>query len=186
MKSALVALAEYDATWPAKFAVEKAHLLAIASGWNLGGVEHVGSTAVPGMLAKPVIDIMFGIKTLDDAKPAIKVLEQYGYQYWPYKTAVMHWFCKPNAAVRTHHLHLVPFESALWHERIKFREILRSNPAIAAQYATLKRELAAAYPDDREAYTQQKWPFIQQILQRAEFSHSHAGVLEPNAQAVVN
>lgn len=76
----------------------------------------------------------------------------------------MHWFCKPSDAYRTHHLHLIPYGSPLWRERIKFRELLRSNSLVAAEYAKLKRELAANYAFDRETYTEKKWPFIEKVL----------------------
>ena len=117
------------------------------------------------MLAKPVIDIMFGVKSLEESKPAIKVLQESGYEYWPYKTEVMHWFCKPSDAFRTHHLHLIPFDSPLWKERIKFRDTLRSNGGVAAKYAVLKKKLAIKYKEDREAYTQEKWPFIKKVVE---------------------
>jgi len=131
----------------------------------MGGIEHVGSTAVEGMMAKPVIDIMFGVKTLAESTPAINALVNGGYTYWPYKPDVMHWFCKPSDAFRTYHLYLVPFESNLWNQRIKFRDVLRSNKKVAHDYAQLTQELAGRYKEDREQYTQQKWPFIQQVLQ---------------------
>ncbi len=167
MSRASVILEEYDSSWVSKFEEEKAHLLSIAGEWNYGSVEHVGSTAVPGMVAKPVIDVMFGVQSLEESKPAIDTIVENGYEYWPYKTEVMHWFCKPSDAFRTHHLHLIPFESSLWQERIKFRELLRSNKHVALQYAQLKRELAASHKEDREQYTQKKWPFIQEALANA-------------------
>lgn len=164
MTRASIILEEYDSSWPEKFKKEKAYLLSVAGPWNDGTIEHVGSTAVPGMVAKPVIDIMFGVKSLEHSKPAIEVLVESGYEYWPYKTDVMHWFCKPTDAFRTHHLHLIPFGSPLWNERIKFRELLRSDKSIFEQYAKLKQGLAASHKEDREAYTQKKWPFIKQAL----------------------
>jgi len=168
MNRAAVILEDYDPSWPAKFEEEKSRLMAIAGEWHYGGIEHVGSTAVPGMVAKPVIDIMFGIKSLEESKSAIDVLVAHGYEYWPYKKEDMHWFCKPSDAFRTHHLHLIPFESPLWQERIQFREVLRSDKNIASQYASLKRQLAASYIEDREAYTDKKGPFIQQVLKSAQ------------------
>ena len=164
MKRASVILHEYDSSWPVKFAAEKAYLISIVGDWNYGSIEHIGSTAVPNMVAKPIIDIMFGVKSLEESKPAINILQEHGYQYWPYKTEVMHWFCKPSDAFRTHHLHLVTFESPLWKERIQFRDILRSDKTVAARYASLKTELASLYKEDRETYTEKKWPFIQQVL----------------------
>lgn len=117
------------------------------------------------MIAKPIIDIMFGVKTLEDSKLAIDALVKAGYDYCPYKPDVMHWFCKPSNAFRTHHLHLIPFESDLWKERIKFRDILRTNNKLANNYANIKQALASQYKEDREAYTQEKWPFIKKVLQ---------------------
>ncbi len=104
------------------------------------------------------------MQTLEESKPAIDVLSANGYQYWPYKSDVMHWFCKPDDSFRTHHLHLVPFESELWQQRICFRDRLRNSAALAKEYAELKRALAAKYRNDREAYTEKKWPFIQKVL----------------------
>lgn len=164
MSGAPVILEEYDYSWPTKFKEEKEYLMAVAGKWLYGSIEHVGSTAIPGMLAKPVIDVMFGVKSLNESKPAITSLVESGYEYWPYKTEVMHWFCKPSDAFRTHHLHLIPYGSPLWQERIKFRDLLRSNSSVAVEYSNLKRKLATAYKEDREAYTENKWPFIQQAL----------------------
>ena len=76
----------------------------------------------------------------------------------------MHWLCKPSDAVRTHHLHLVPFGSPLWHDRLAFRDYLRRHPPIAAEYVALKRELAAKYEFDRSAYTDAKEPFVRRVL----------------------
>jgi len=129
-----------------------------------GPIEHVGSTAVPGLKAKPIIDIMVGVKDLDSSVGAIDVLQRNGYCYYPYKTEVMHWFCKPTPEYRTHHLHLVPYDSPLWRERIKFRDILRSNGKFAEQYAQLKVSLARDLTDDRERYTELKWSFIEGVL----------------------
>lgn len=165
--SAPVQLSAYNPEWPARFEAEKRCLTDKIGPWLWGGIEHVGSTAVPGLLAKPVIDIMFGVQSLEDSKPAIDILVCNGYQYFPYKPDVMHWFCKPSDVFRTHHLHLIPYESQLWQERIQFRDLLRSNQKIASEYAALKQSLATRYQYEREAYTQAKWPFIQQALAMA-------------------
>ena len=163
-EEAHVHVAPYDPTWPAQFAVERAALEPLLRRWRVGAIEHVGSTAVVGLLAKPVIDIMVGVQSLAASEPAKVVLQEHGYQYAAYKTDVMHWFCKPSFAHRTHHLHLVPYESPLWRERISFRNLLRSDPAVAERYAALKLELARRYEFDREAYTRAKAPFIARAL----------------------
>lgn len=164
MDSAAIEIAQYDVRWPAMFDEEKSKLQAIAGEYLTGSIEHIGSTSVNGLMAKPVIDIMFGVSSLEASVSAIEKIKQYGYCHSPYKQEVMHWFCKPSEHVRTHHLHLVPFESTLWHQRIKFRDILRQNPDVANSYQTLKLQLAVQSQHDRENYTKQKWPFIQQIL----------------------
>ncbi|QJR82725.1 GrpB family protein [Alteromonas pelagimontana] len=161
-------LKQYNDEWPSLFESERAFLLNLIGSCLAGSVEHVGSTAVQGMVAKPVIDIMFGVKDLESSRGAITILQQNGYCYYPYKADVMHWFCKPTPEFRTHHLHLIPFQSPLWRERIKFRDALRESPAIAEAYADLKLSLAADVGSDREAYTQQKWPFIQKVLSSAK------------------
>jgi GrpB-like predicted nucleotidyltransferase (UPF0157 family) len=164
MKEAPVHVVTYDPSWIDEFAREKAFLEPLLAPWRKGPIEHVGSTAVVGMCAKPVIDIMAGVTSLPDSEPAKDVLRQAGYQYAEYKTDVMHWFCKPSFALRTHHLHLVPFESSLWHERLAFRDLLRANAEVAEAYASLKRELAQTFEFDREGYTEAKFPFIMHAL----------------------
>ncbi|WP_431637165.1 GrpB family protein [Dyella sp. KULCS107] len=91
-------------------------------------------------------------------------MEALGYLYWPYKADVMHWFCKPSDAHRTHHLHLVPYGSELWRARLGFRDALRANAHLAQEYAQLKLDMANKYRHDREAYTQSKTEFVQQVL----------------------
>src|SRR5262249_40228433 len=143
-------------------------LLAAAIGqWLCGPIEHVGSTAVPGVAAKPVIDIMAGVESLERSRPALVVVERLHYCYAPYRADVMHWFCKPSPAFRTHHLHLVPFGSRLWIERLAFRDYLRAHGAVAQEYAELKRRLAEAHRFDREAYTEAKTPFVERIVRDA-------------------
>ncbi|WP_444927927.1 GrpB family protein [Microbulbifer sp. TRSA002] len=159
-----IELENYNSAWPDAFEKEKGILLNVAGEWLCGAVEHVGSTSVPGLSAKPIIDIMFGVKDLPSSKPAIEALSVINYCYYPYKDDVMHWFCKPKPEYRTHHLHLIPFKSNLWQERLKFRDILRNNRTIAQKYAALKQKLAQDNPQDREAYTENKWPFIKAVL----------------------
>jgi GrpB-like predicted nucleotidyltransferase (UPF0157 family) len=162
---AKIELTEYSTDWPLLFEKEKAFLFEKIGKWLRGSIEHIGSTAVPNLMAKPVIDIMFGVESLVSSRPAIDIMEKNGYCYFPYKADVMHWFCKPSDAHRTHHLHLVPFESDLWKERIQFRDILRSKRTIAKDYEELKKELAVKYANDRELYTDLKYPFIKKVTE---------------------
>ena len=159
-----VILAPYNPGWPAMFEAERRLLAEVLAPWLAGPIEHVGSTAVEGLAAKPVIDIMAGVESLDGSRPALMALEPLHYCYAPYREDVMHWLCKPGPALRTHHLHLVPFNSRLWRDRIAFRDRLREYRHIAAEYAELKRRLAAAYANDRERYTDAKSGFIENVL----------------------
>lgn len=166
MSDASVKVVSYNPDWPAMFLAEQQHLTEVLSSWLCGSIEHVGSTAVPGLAAKPVIDIMVPVESLSASKEAIKALQNVGYCYYPYKADVMHWFCKPSPEVRTHHLHLIPVGSELWKQRVAFRDHLRNSPQDLKRYAELKLGLAEQYHDDRELYTQAKWPFIKSVLDK--------------------
>jgi GrpB-like predicted nucleotidyltransferase (UPF0157 family) len=162
--TALVEVVPYDAAWPRMFEAERALLERVLASWLCGPIEHIGSTAVPSLMAKPVIDIMAPVRGLEMSRPAVAALESAEYRYFPYKPDVMHWFCKPSPAVRTHHLHLVPLNSPLWRQRLAFRDALRRNPDVAAEYAELKRRLAMRHRYDREAYTEAKTSFVARVL----------------------
>jgi len=164
---ARIHIADYDPTWPVLFEAERTLLSKALAPWLAGPIEHIGSTAVPGLAAKPIIDIMAAVKSLEDSRAAIEALRELEYQYAPYRADVMHWFCKPGPAFRTHHLHLVPYGSELWIKRVAFRDSLRASPALAAEYAELKIRLANLHHLDREAYTEAKEPFINRVLGRS-------------------
>ena len=159
-----IEIVDYDPLWPQRFTDERAELLHVIGQWLHGPIEHIGSTAVPGLRAKPVIDIMAGVESLPASRDAIPALGRMNYHYWPYKSDVMHWFCKPTAEFRTHHLHLVPVGSLLWMHRIAFRDRLRADASARADYAALKDELAGRHRHDREAYTEGKADFIRWIV----------------------
>lgn len=162
-----IIIAPYDFDWPAKFEAERQLLSALLGPFLVGSIEHIGSTSVLGMPAKPVIDILGPVRDLESSRPAIDLLGTLGYRYFPYEADVMHWLCKPSDVERTHHLHLVPFGSRLWRERLAFRDALRSDGAVRRAYAELKRKLAAEFRDDREAYTEGKTAFIQSVVRSA-------------------
>ena len=164
MRDEPIHLVPYDPSWPRQFEEERARLACALSPWLAGTIEHVGSTAVPGLMAKPTIDIMAGVQDLASSLDARAALHELEYMYFPYRPDVMHWFCKPSPTRRTHHLHLVPVQSGLWTDRLAFRDYLRSSPAAAAEYAELKRALAARHQYDREAYTAAKSDFVRSIL----------------------
>lgn len=160
-------LEQYDSNWPSKFESEKLIIEQALGSWISGGVEHVGSTAVYGLTAKPIIDIMVGIQDLEKAKECIKILQSIGYQYYPYKPEIMHWFCKPSVFKREYHLYLMESTGSEWKKRIAFRDYLRTHPEAAEEYVNLKKVLAEKFENDRELYTQSKTEFIEKITKIA-------------------
>ena len=154
----------YDPEWPARFAEERSALDAAIGRWATGGIHHVGSTAVAGLDAKPIIDILIGVESLEATRSCFDPLSSLGYLYAPYRVEEMHWFCKPHPSRRIHHLHLVPTDSSRFRDELAFRDRLRAAPQVAKEYATLKRELADRFPRDREAYTDGKTDFIDHVL----------------------
>lgn len=155
-----IRLAPPDPTWPAQFELERAALEEAIGEWISGGIHHVGSTAVAGLEAKPIIDILASVRDLENHVRLLEPLAALGYLYAPYLADEMHWFCKPDPARRTHHLHLVPAGSRRYRDELAFRDRLRADPGLAARYAALKRELAVRHRDDREAYTDAKGAFV--------------------------
>ena len=162
-----VTIVDYDPAWPARFEEERTALRRALTAWLAGPIEHIGSTAVPGLAAKPVIDIMAAVDTLEGSRDAITAAAPLGYCYFPYQASVRHWMCKPSDAFRTHHLHLVPTTSLQWVRPIAFRDYLRAHDDVAAEYLQLKRELALKFRFDREAYTEAKASFIEAVTQKA-------------------
>src|SRR4051794_34440804 len=153
-----------DPVWPVRFREEQQALADAIGNWAPGGIHHVGSTAVAGLEAKPVIDILVGVRALVEARACFEPLAQLGYLYAPYRVEEMHWFCKPHPSRRTHHLHLVPTGSQRFCDELAFREYLRADPAAAHEYGALKRRLAVEFEHDREGYTAAKTEFVRAAL----------------------
>jgi GrpB-like predicted nucleotidyltransferase (UPF0157 family) len=155
----------YDPQWVARFEEEAALLERVLAPWLDGGIHHVGSTSVPGLPAKPIIDMIAGVRDLEHARAAFEPLSAIGYRYQAHRPEA-HSFYKPGGAAgwweETHHLHLTEPGSDIWRERLAFRDALRADPALVAEYANWKHENAAgARPD---SYLGAKRPFIQRVL----------------------
>ena len=163
----MIRISPYDPAWPDSFASERAELEAAIGPWAVGGIHHVGSTAVPGLAAKPIIDILVGVEGLESSRACFEPLSRLEYLYAPYLSEEMHWFCKPHPDQRTHHLHLAPAGGRRFAEELAFRDRLRADAAVAEAYATLKRGLAARFGEDRDAYTEAKTDFIRGVLAEA-------------------
>lgn len=166
-----IELAPPDPDWPRRYEEEAVRLRAIIPADLLIDLEHIGSTAVPGLVAKPIIDIQAMVTDLEAAKARlIEPLEAAGYAFWAENPDTDRLFfvkgLPPSAPRRTHHLHIMEAgPGALRH--IAFRDYLRDHPGEAERYADLKQDLARRHRTDREAYTAAKGAFIEDVLDRA-------------------
>jgi len=171
----------YDPDWPRRFEDEKAHLLSCLPSDLVGRIEHFGSTAVPGLTAKPIIDMLVEVTSLEETKVRIApVLEGQGYDYFWRPTMgddtppFYAWFIKrDDEGRRTHHIHMVEKHFEHW-DRLLFRDYLIDYPAVAAEYGAVKQRLAKEFADDRIAYTRGKTEFIIQVTGRARNRYASA------------
>ena len=165
---ATVVVAEYDPRWPERYQHERERILH-AIGEYIVAIEHIGSTAVPGLGAKPIIDIMVAVRSLArDVEACVEPLARLGYEYVPrpdFKDSVF--FCHGVWGPSTRHLHLTEYGSAFWNEKLLFRDYLRRHVDTADEYCTLKRSLAARHATNRLAYTDAKTSYILSIVNRA-------------------
>jgi GrpB-like predicted nucleotidyltransferase (UPF0157 family) len=158
-------LAEYNPEWPVLFQTES-ELIEAAMGEKAVEIQHIGSTSVPGLRAKPIIDILVAVDNFEPIEEYRRRLEPIGYRFQTHENdaeRLFFWKGQP----RTHHLHLVEF--ATWeHQRhLLFRDYLRNHAEIARLYEEIKRELAVAFKNNRPAYTKGKTAFIKSIMARA-------------------
>lgn len=160
---------EYDDEWPNAFERERLLLVPVLAPWLDGGVHHIGSTSIPGLAAKPILDMMAGVRDLVHARGAVERLAALRYVHAPHRADAL-WFHKTrpdDPDVATHALHLTVPGSALWRERLAFRDALRREPSLAAEYEALKRRLAGQHRDDLRTYTDGKRAFVAQALAAA-------------------
>lgn len=160
-------VAEPDPQWRARGQALRLALFDLLCPWLAGDVQHVGSTSVPGLPAKPIIDLMAGVRALNDADAAAKVLAPSGWSYVPPELDQRPWhrlFVLVENDRRAAHLHLVEAGHPRLRDVLVFRDRLRSQPGLAAEYARLKRRLARQYGHDREAYTAAKAAFVQRVI----------------------
>lgn len=157
-----VELVTYDTAWPEKFEAERTRLSSLFPA-DFIQIEHFGSTAIPGMSAKPIIDILGGVETLTGADALSTRLFEIGYSTSAEFNASLSdrkWFMRWADGRRTHHLHVVVHGGEVWRERLAFRDRLRADAEAAARYESLKASLAAKHWNDREAYTSAKADFV--------------------------
>ena len=164
----------YDPDWPARFEAEAARLRGALGAYLPLRIEHFGSTAVPGLGAKPIIDVLLEVPSLDAARePIAAALATVGYLADERKgpPPYMCYYRGYGAdgyelGVQRVHCHAAPLDHVAW-ERLRFRDWLRAHPKDAAAYEALKRRLAALHPNDREAYTDAKADFVADVMARS-------------------
>ena len=165
LESGVVRLVEYDARWPALFAAEQQRIRDQCGTLALK-LEHVGGTSIPGMCAKPVLDIAAGRPRGTPTEDYVAALTQAGYKNRGERGVPgRELFCRGQP--RAYHLHLVEEGGTLWCDYVAFRDYLRAHGEAARQFAELKRVLAARFSQDREAYMNAKSSHIQEILRLA-------------------
>lgn len=165
----VVRLTPYDPTWVDAFLSEKRRIEGVF-GNDVLGIEHIGSTAIPGMEAKSILDLMIAISSIEgEASDAILRLEKLGYALRRDNRSEQGHilFVKGSEENRTHYLKLTTRNSAFWHECILFRDYLIQHPERAEEYRRLKRYLLERYGDDRARYTKEKESFIKEMIRIA-------------------
>ena len=160
-----IIVVDYNTNWAIQYEQEKIQILN-ALGDTVADIQHIGSTSVPGLAAKPVIDILLGLE-IPPSPIQISSLEALGYLYCgEFGIPGRHYFRR--GMPRTHQIHAVQVNSEFWKRHILFRDFLRTHPDAARQYEALKRDLAIKFRYDRDRYTDSKAPLIEQLLVQAK------------------
>ena len=173
-----VGISPYDSRWPNLFRREAEHLCLCVPAALIRRIEHFGSTAVPGLAAKPIVDMLVQVTSLRAARTEIApILKAQGYDYFwrpSFGDDIPPWYAffikRDDRGVRTHHIHMVTGRRTFqehW-ERLLFRDYLIAHPQTARAYERLKCDLVTAHPNDRVAYTKGKTAFIQRITAQAK------------------
>ncbi|HEY3251452.1 MAG TPA: GrpB family protein [Ignavibacteria bacterium] len=170
LKRGTVKLAQHNPKWAELFEKEK-QLIKKTFGSTIIAIEHVGSTAIPGIPAKPIIDINVAVGSLEAARGMKNKFEKIAYERRPFvpghtieELKCQELYVKGPEAKRSHHVHVTVFENDYWKNGLLFRDYLRKNPVRAKQYAELKEKLAEKHAEDRRTYTENKEQFIKETL----------------------
>ncbi|HON28872.1 MAG TPA: GrpB family protein [Mesotoga infera] len=167
MRGKPVIVTEYCSRWPEFFREEADRLKKGLSDPNVA-IEHIGSTAVPGLSAKPVIDILIGVDSLDHADSLVVSIQKLGYTYiQEYESMIPdRRYFERDAGEIDFHIHMVVFGGAFWTEHVFFRDYLREDPEAVEQYSALKKSLSKEHQNNREAYSRGKAEFIASIMSK--------------------
>lgn len=171
-----ISIEPYNPVWPRMFQNEKEHLSTCLPNNLIRRIEHFGSTAVPNLAAKPIIDMLVEVTSLQETREKIvPILESQGYDYFWRPTwgdnipPFYAWFIKRNTnGIRTHHIHMVENDFVEHWDRLLFRDFLIKHPETAKKYESLKLRFTNEFQYDRVRYTRSKTEFIQRITQMAK------------------
>jgi len=161
-----VIMIPYSSDWPVAFAQAREGLAAAFAPVDVG-IEHIGSTSVPELSAKPVLDMLLGVSSLREVEAKIDILSELGYEYVPrYERELpeRRYFVKPSLASLRVHLHAVELGGSFWLEHLAFRDALRADASLRVAYQALKMGLASEFTHDKSAYQTAKGPFIRSVL----------------------
>lgn len=164
-----VIIVGYDPRWPVLYKEEKRQILSVI-GDRILAIEHIGSTAVPGLGGKDIVDFMVGVDGKEDADECVQRLQSLDYTDITPQPGHTEWFyclSKTPGITPRYHLHLMKYPSPFWSKHILFRDYLRAHPEVAAEYFELKKRLADKYGRDRIGYTDAKSEFIEKVVEKA-------------------
>lgn len=167
LKSGTVKLVKYNPRWKEEFEKEKKVLFHLLKDFEVD-IQHIGSTSIIGCVAKPIIDIAIGVKSLDYGKSLIPILTANGYYYDGKADYGIRYFLKKcNNDISTHFVHIEDTNTRIWQNHIIFRDYLNSHPEKTDEYSALKLELERKFKDNRKEYTNRKAPFITNVIDKA-------------------
>lgn len=165
-----VSIAPYSAEWPKMFAALAEELQPVFAPLPVS-LEHIGSTSVPGLSAKPVLDLLLGAETLADIESRIPALARLGFEYvsrYEREIPDRRYFVRSAPNALRVHLHGVVRGGKLWRDHLAFRDALRTDAGLRERYQALKLHLAAVHADDKAAYSGAKGPFIRSVMDSAK------------------
>lgn len=172
-----VIIEEYNPNWKIKYNKVKDKILEKIGEFVIA-MEHIGSTAIPGLSSKPIIDILIGLRSLDDAEKCIPKLIELEFEYIKEHEKIFpdrRFYRKPAKGLgkREFHIHMVEINSCFWKRQILFRDYLIKHPEELEEYEKLKRNLALKFKENRQAYSDGKDEFVQKILKKAQKQLDH-------------
>jgi GrpB-like predicted nucleotidyltransferase (UPF0157 family) len=165
LKRGTVKVIPYRKQWVTEFEKEKTRILNVC-GKKIVAVEHIGSTSIPGLVSKPIIDIAVGIPRLKDAKQLLPILKKLGYHFYKDFQRQRLFVAKGPNERRTHYLHVMRYNGVKWNSDQLFRNYLRNHPKKVKEYSRLKKKLSKTFSEDRDAYSAGKNDFIKSVIEK--------------------